>query len=87
MAADDHAGAVTEQLRVRAVLGELAPGDQELLRLTEWDGLDVGEVAAVLGCSPAAVKVRLHRARQRLRMLMSEDDSTSDVRDTEADHG
>jgi RNA polymerase sigma-70 factor (ECF subfamily) len=48
-AADDHAGPVTEQLRVRAVLGELAPRDQELLRLTEWDGLDIGEVAAAPG--------------------------------------
>jgi RNA polymerase sigma-70 factor (ECF subfamily) len=65
VAADDHAGPVTEQLRVRAVLGELPPGDQELLRLTEWDGLDIDQVAAVLGCSPAAVKVRLHRARRR----------------------
>jgi RNA polymerase sigma-70 factor (ECF subfamily) len=61
----DHAGPVAEQLRIRAVLDDLPPGDQELLRLTEWDGLDLDEVAAALGCSRAAVKVRLHRARRR----------------------
>lgn len=65
-AAADHAGPVAEHLRIRAVLDELAPRDQELLRLTEWDGLDLDEAAAVLGCSRAAVKVRLHRARRRL---------------------
>jgi RNA polymerase sigma-70 factor, ECF subfamily len=81
VAAEDHARPVTEQLRVRAVLGELAPGDQELLRLTEWDGLDVDEVAAVLGCSPAAVKVRLHRARRRFANRLAAADRADEVRD------
>src|SRR4051794_31163000 len=47
----DHAGPVSERLRVRAVLARLSPADQEVLRLTEWDGLDVAEAATVLGCS------------------------------------
>ena len=62
---DDHAGRITEQLRVRAVLGALSPQDQEVLRLTEWDGLDIDEAARVLGCTRTALKVRLHRARRR----------------------
>ena len=31
--------------------------------LTYWDGLPAAEVGRVLGCSTAAVWVRLHRAR------------------------
>lgn len=71
---DDHAGRVTEQLRVRAVLGALSPQDQEVLRLTEWDGLGVDEAARVLGCTRTALKVRLHRARRRFaaRLATSE---------------
>jgi hypothetical protein len=37
---EDHAGRVSEQLRVRGVLGGLSPVDREALRLTEWEGLD-----------------------------------------------
>ena len=75
----DHAGPVTEQLRIRQVLGELAPPDQELLRLTEWEGLDTDEVAAVLGCSRAAVRVRLHRARRRFANRLTAADSADEV--------
>ena len=81
MTAGDHAGPVTEQLRIRGVLDELAPRDQELLRLTEWDGLDIDEVAAVLGCSRAAVKVRLHRARRRFANRLTAADSADEIGD------
>ncbi|MEU7826316.1 sigma-70 family RNA polymerase sigma factor [Catellatospora sp. NPDC049133] len=72
---DDHAGQVGEHLRVRAVLAGLSEADQEVLRLTEWEGLEVAEVALVLGCSRTAVKVRLHRARKRFaaRLLATEE--------------
>lgn len=79
MATGDHAGPVTEQLRIREVLGELAPRDQELLRLTEWEGLDIDEVAAALGCSRAAAKVRLHRARRRFADRLIAADSAEEV--------
>jgi RNA polymerase sigma-70 factor (ECF subfamily) len=51
-------------------LGRLSRGDRELLLLVAWDGLSTREVAAVLGCSAAAAKVRLHRARCRLRVQL-----------------
>ncbi|GAA2366593.1 hypothetical protein Cme02nite_29930 [Catellatospora methionotrophica] len=72
---DDHAGQVGEHLRVRAVLAGLSPADQEVLRLAEWEALDVAEMAIVLGCSRVAVKVRLHRARRRFaaRLLATEE--------------
>ena len=44
----------------------LTEGEQEVLRLVAWDGLDVREGAQVLGCSQGAFRVRLHRARRKL---------------------
>ena len=32
--------------------------DQELLALAAWEGLTTGQIAAVLGCSPNAVRIR-----------------------------
>lgn len=45
---------------------ELGEREREVLRLVAWDGLDVREAAQVLGCSPGALRVRLHRARRKL---------------------
>ncbi|MGB7589575.1 MAG: sigma-70 family RNA polymerase sigma factor [Solirubrobacterales bacterium] len=44
----------------------LSEDEREVLRLVAWDGLDTHEAASVLGCSAAAFRVRLHRARRRL---------------------
>jgi DNA-directed RNA polymerase specialized sigma24 family protein len=44
----------------------LTPADQEVLRLVAWDDLTPDQASRVLGCSPGAFRVRLHRARQRL---------------------
>jgi RNA polymerase sigma-70 factor (ECF subfamily) len=54
---------------VRA-LAELPPEVREILMLTAWEGLSSREAAAVLGCSPAAYRIRLHRARVQLRRAM-----------------
>lgn len=64
--APDPAEAVAERQRVLAALRQLGPADQELLLLTAWEGLAVTDAARVVGCSPAAARVRLHRARRRL---------------------
>jgi RNA polymerase sigma-70 factor, ECF subfamily len=78
----DHASRVDEQIGVRAVLAELSPTDQEVLRLIEWDGLEVAEAARVLGCTPTAFKVRLYRARRRFaqRLLATDGQHTSAAR-------
>jgi len=49
-----------------AAFARLGEDDRELLRLAAWEGLDPGEIGAVLGCSRNAARVRLHRARRRL---------------------
>jgi RNA polymerase sigma-70 factor, ECF subfamily len=48
-------------------LGRLDPGQAELLRLWAWEQLRPEEIAAVLGVTPNAVSIRLHRAKERLR--------------------
>ena len=47
------------------VLASLSPSDQELLRLVAWEELDHGAIAQVLGITPNAVAIRLHRVRGR----------------------
>jgi RNA polymerase sigma-70 factor (ECF subfamily) len=56
-------------------LASLPPKDQELLRLIAWDELTPQGAAVVLGCSPAAARVRLHRARARLAQVLSQTDA------------
>lgn len=47
-------------------LSGLRDEDREILGLAAWEGLTSRELASVLGCSPNAAKIRLHRARRRL---------------------
>ncbi|TVZ01161.1 RNA polymerase sigma factor [Trebonia kvetii] len=55
-----------ESARFAEAMLRLPPRQRELLALNAWEGLDYGEIAAVLGCSRNAVRIRLHRARLRL---------------------
>jgi RNA polymerase sigma factor (sigma-70 family) len=52
---------------VRETLAELSPRERETVLLYYVDGLSSREIASRLGHSPVAVRVRLHRARARLR--------------------
>ncbi len=54
-----------------AALRRLPEADREVLRLLAWEELARDEIALVLGVSRAAVRVRLHRARRRLREQMA----------------
>ncbi|WP_079194077.1 RNA polymerase sigma factor [Streptomyces sp. CB02923] len=53
---------------VHEALERLSPADQEVLRLTAWEELTLQELAVTLDCSQSAAAMRLHRARNRLRM-------------------
>lgn len=48
----------------------LRPAEQELLRLWAWEDLAPSDIAVVLGTTPNAVNIRLHRARRRLAELL-----------------
>jgi len=45
----------------------LSEKNREALLLQAWEGLSIAEIAAALGCSPSAAKLRLHRGRRQLR--------------------
>lgn len=55
-----------ELAEVAAAFARQSAGDREVLALEGWEGLDPAQIAAVLGCSPNAARIRLHRARRRL---------------------
>lgn len=44
--------------------------DRDVLRLWAWEGLAPREIAVVLGISPNAASIRLHRATTKLRTSM-----------------
>lgn len=52
---------------LHAMLAALPATDAEVLRLWAWEDLAPREIAVVLGVTPNAVSIRLHRAKQRLR--------------------
>jgi RNA polymerase sigma-70 factor (ECF subfamily) len=65
--APDGAGAVVERLAVQAALARLSPDHRAVLVLRLWEELSYTEIAAVLGISLPAVKMRLNRAREQFR--------------------
>jgi RNA polymerase sigma factor (sigma-70 family) len=58
-------------LQVRAAIEQLRPAEREALQLVAWDGLSHAEAARVLGCTPNAVALRVHKAKARLRDILS----------------
>lgn len=65
---DPLARLVSEErcVRVRTALLTLSPEDRDLLRAVYFEQTDTAELAARLGLSPGALRVRKHRAMQRL---------------------
>lgn len=62
----DLAEAISRRDALATAFGRLKEEEREVLRLIAWDGLDNDDAARVLGCSPGAFRVRLHRARRKL---------------------
>ena len=58
--------------RLAEALDLLPENDRELLRLWAWEQLPPREIATVLGVSANAAAIRLHRARKRLRTLLTD---------------
>ena len=56
--------------RVLAAMQELAPEDRDVLSLVVSSDLSYREIARITGNSEGNVKVRVHRARVKLRKLM-----------------
>ena len=64
-----------------SALASLVPGDQELLRLVAWEELRNPQVAEVLGITPNAVAIRLHRARARFAAALDRETRDEDLKD------
>ena len=60
-----------------AAFRSLPDVDREVLALEGWEQLDASEISVVLGCSRNAVRIRLHRARRRLRAAIAASTSSS----------
>ena len=63
-----------------AALATLSPADQELLRLVAWEELGNRQIAAVLGITPNAVAIRLHRARERFANALARETPDDDLK-------
>lgn len=61
---------------VATALAALGDDDREVLRLTAWEDLDARGLGLALECSPTAARVRLHRARGRLKRALPQQQST-----------
>lgn len=73
-----------EVIAVREALARLSSNDRELVQLEAWESLSRAEIAVALGCSQAAVRVRLHRARARLRQALSEEEPRAEGSTTQS---
>ena len=58
--------------RLFQALHSLPVTDRSALALAYYQDLDLDAIARIEGCSSGAIKVRLHRAKQRLRQLLEE---------------
>lgn len=71
---------------IRRALDALSTRDQELLRLVAWDGLTPEQAAESTGCSPATLRVRLHRARTRLAAALDREVTIESERTVTGDY-
>jgi RNA polymerase sigma-70 factor (ECF subfamily) len=60
---------------LRAAVRALAPADREALLLTSWFDLPPADAAAAVGLTAAAFRMRLARARRRLRAQLQSPES------------
>jgi len=56
---------------VRLAMNALPPAQREALYLFEFEQLSLAEVAGILGIEVNAVKARLYRGRERLKLLLA----------------
>jgi RNA polymerase sigma-70 factor (ECF subfamily) len=71
-------GAVERRESVQAVehaLGQLTPEQREAFVLKHVEGLSYDEIAGLTGATVASLKMRMHRAYDRLRALLKEHES------------
>jgi len=68
-----HAGDTARALQ--RMTGALSPAQQEALELVKLKEMSLTEASAVSGQSVASLKVNIHRAMKKMRLLLSKDSS------------
>jgi RNA polymerase sigma-70 factor (ECF subfamily) len=69
---------------VATALASLRSHEREALLLTAWDELSTAQAAEVVGCSPGAFRVRLHRARKRFAGALADAEANAPAPTTSA---
>ena len=72
---DEAAERTLEAERVRRALAKLPPAQQEIIRLSYYNGLSQSEIAARLDQPLGTVKTRARLALQKLRVELAQDDA------------
>ncbi|HEY4148690.1 MAG TPA: sigma-70 family RNA polymerase sigma factor [Chitinophagaceae bacterium] len=78
-----HANQVEQKSKIAMVndaIRMLSPGDAKIISLFYQGGQSLDEIGRIMGIEPNTIKVKLHRARQRLRETM-EQHFTQEVKD------
>jgi RNA polymerase sigma factor (sigma-70 family) len=60
----------TSDSPVQDALERLTPDEREVLLLTYWDGFSSKEISDLLNTSATSIRMRLHRARKALSLLI-----------------
>ena len=66
----DHADAVEARVDVARALKRLSPRERDVVVRHYWHDMSCEEIAVELACPLGTIKVRLHRARHKLRAAL-----------------
>ncbi len=66
--------AADDARRLRAAVAELPPGQREAVELLKLKEMSLKEASAATGQSETALKVAVHRAVKRLRVILGDED-------------
>jgi RNA polymerase sigma-70 factor (ECF subfamily) len=69
---DSDTEVLARRLDLAAAWPRLSPADQEAIALIAWEELSSAQAAAVIGISAVAFRLRLSRARRKLRRHLGE---------------
>lgn len=73
---EDASSGSAQRLAVLAAVGALPPQQRAAVVLHYFADLSVAEVGAAIGCSASTAKVHLHKARQRLGIVLADAEVT-----------
>ena len=83
--ADELVDRLVSRERVLNLLGSLTPAQRAVVVLRHIDGLDVAEVASLLGVTQEVVRARTYRALRTLRGVVAARQARKDHRGTASD--